>query len=67
MCPFYILGSHRLTELYRILTSTLIHIDDYHLYYNLSSLLWKGSFLEVATGSKSFVVMTAFLSVVSGL
>ena len=65
MCPFYILSSHRLTELYRILT--LIHIDDYHLYYNLSSLLWKGSFLEVATGSKSFVVMTTFLSVVSGL
>ena len=67
MCPFYILSSHRLTGLYRILTSTLIHIDDYHLYYNLSSLLWKGSFLEVATGSKSFVVMTTFLSVVSGL
>ena len=67
MCPFYILSSHRLTELYRIPPSTPPHIDDYHLYYNLSSLLWKGSFLEVATGSKSFVVMTTFLSVVSGL
>lgn len=67
MCPFYIFSSHRCTEIYRIFTSALIHIDDYHLYYNISSLLWKGSFLEVVTGSKSFVVMTLFLTVVSGM
>ena len=55
MCPFYIFSSHHWTELYRIFTSAVIHIDDYHLYYNISSLLWKGSFLEVVTGSKSFM------------
>ncbi|KAK8832956.1 hypothetical protein WA577_003934, partial [Blastocystis sp. JDR] len=67
MCPFYIFSSHHWTELYRIFTSAVIHIDDYHLYYNISSLLWKGSFLEVVTGSKSFIVMTLFLTVVSGI
>lgn len=67
MCPFYIFSSHHWTELYRIFTSVVIHIDDYHLYYNISSLLWKGSFLEVVTGSKSFIVMTLFLTVVSGM
>lgn len=67
MDPFTILHSHSMIELKRLFTSVFLHASNYHLYYNISSLLWKGSFLEVTMGSKSFLVMTLFLIVVSGL
>lgn len=52
------------TALRRLVMSPLIHASDYHLAYNLSSLLWKGASLE-AQGSVRFAAMLAVLSVLT--
>ena len=67
MNPYEITASHSFRGLMRIFTSVFLHLENYHLYYNMSSLLWKGSFLEVSMGSKSFLIMTFFLIIVSGV
>lgn len=35
----------------RLFWSTLLHADEWHLYYNMTSLLWKGLQLETSIGS----------------
>lgn len=42
----------------RLLWSALFHATDMHLYYNLSSWLYKGRLLESRLGSESFLVAT---------
>jgi len=52
----------------RLLEATFHHADDWHLYYNMVSFLWKGMFLERKMGSKKFLLMlgafTALVNVV---
>jgi rhomboid domain-containing protein 1 len=38
--------------LQRLLLSALVHGDDRHLYYNMTSLLWKGINLEGSMGTQ---------------
>lgn len=38
--------------LQRLLLSALVHGDDRHLYYNMTSLLWKGINLEASMGTQ---------------
>lgn len=45
----------------RLLTSPFLHADDMHLYYNMASLLWKGTQLEQRFGSSYAVIMAALL------
>jgi len=47
----------------RILISTLEHADEWHLYYNMVSFLWKGMRLEQRFGSRKFAVLLAVFSV----
>ena len=49
----------------RLILSSVIHVDDMHLYYNMLSLLWKGIQLEGAMGSFDFGVLVAFSLVAS--
>jgi membrane associated rhomboid family serine protease len=49
----------------RLIWSALVHADEYHLYYNLSSLLWKGVRLEGRLGSVKFAALTAELWLLS--
>lgn len=52
-------------ELSRVVTSLLYHAQEWHLYYNMTSLLWKGSSLERAVGTKRHVAITLLLGVIS--
>jgi membrane associated rhomboid family serine protease len=40
--------------LLRLWGSAFVHVNDYHLYYNMASLLYKGGSLETALGSGPF-------------
>ncbi|KDD74636.1 hypothetical protein H632_c1166p0, partial [Helicosporidium sp. ATCC 50920] len=51
----------------RLVTAPFIHGGDLHLYYNMSSLLWKGSVLEPLLGSRAFGLVVAELTLTSGL
>ena len=46
-------------DLFRLLGSAFVHASDWHIYYNLSSLLWKGLQLEFAAGSTRFAATVA--------
>ena len=50
----------------RLLWSAPTHAHEYHLYYNLSSLLWKGARLERRYGAARFAALTAELALLSG-
>jgi len=41
------------------------HVDDFHLYYNMSSLIWKGRQLEPHFGTKKFVFLGFLLAILS--
>ncbi|KAF0293771.1 Rhomboid-related protein 4 [Amphibalanus amphitrite] len=47
----------------RILISTFEHADEWHLYYNMVSFLWKGMRLEQRMGSRRFAILLAVFSV----
>ncbi|KAI8465161.1 MAG: hypothetical protein J3K34DRAFT_461543 [Monoraphidium minutum] len=49
----------------RLFWSAWMHADEYHLYYNLSSLLWKGARLEARLGPARFAALTAELLALS--
>ena len=49
----------------RILLSSIIHQDDAHLYYNMLSLLFKGTNLERHMGSGEFLFLVIFSLIVS--
>jgi membrane associated rhomboid family serine protease len=52
---------------YRLLTAAVYHNDDMHLYYNMSSWLYKGRFLEKRIGTIRFLVMTVEFAIVTNL
>ncbi|XP_018423876.1 PREDICTED: rhomboid-related protein 4 [Nanorana parkeri] len=51
----------------RLLLSPFHHVDDWHLYFNMVSLLWKGTKLEKRLGSVSFAVIVAAFSQLIGV
>ncbi len=53
------------TDLFRLLGSAFVHAGDMHLYYNMSSLLWKGVQIELVSGSAAFASMVGALLVLS--
>ncbi|GAB4816364.1 hypothetical protein N2152v2_003410 [Parachlorella kessleri] len=50
---------------WRLLWSPVLHADELHLFYNMSSLLWKGGQLEPRLGSLPFLRLCAELALVS--
>ena len=56
---------HQSLPLGRFIYSGFLHADDKHLYYNMTSLCWKGIQLEQSIGSKAFFTLCAFSLVVS--
>ncbi|XP_036093156.1 rhomboid-related protein 4 isoform X5 [Rousettus aegyptiacus] len=51
----------------RLLLSPVHHADDWHLYFNMVSLLWKGINLERRLGSKWFACVVATFSLLTGV
>ncbi|XP_031452217.1 rhomboid-related protein 4 isoform X2 [Phasianus colchicus] len=51
----------------RLLLSPVHHVDDWHLYYNMISMLWKGIMLERKLGSVWFAYIIAVFSVLTGV
>ncbi|EJW78842.1 hypothetical protein WUBG_10251 [Wuchereria bancrofti] len=51
------------SEWLRMLASTVMHVDDMHLYFNMISLLWKGRRLEPWLGSNRFLLLLAVFAV----
>jgi len=60
--PVLILANH---EFHRFWISTLLHANHSHLYYNMTSFLYKGVVLESSLGSEMFALVTALSLVVS--
>lgn len=52
-------------EVHRLLLAAFYHVNDMHLYYNMSSLIWKGRQLEPILGTKRFVWLMIVLAVIS--
>lgn len=59
-------GYHR-GDWQRLLLSPFHHADDWHLYFNMVSLLWKGTRLEQRLGSVLFALITAVFSQLIGV
>ncbi|CAJ0964801.1 unnamed protein product [Ranitomeya imitator] len=59
-------GYHR-GDWLRLLLSPFHHADDWHLYFNMVSLLWKGTKLEQRLGSVLFALIIAVFSQLIGL
>lgn len=51
----------------RLLLSPLHHADDFHLYANMASFLWKGIRLERRLGGAWFLYLLSVFSVLTGL
>nr|DBA26070.1 TPA: hypothetical protein GDO54_010371 [Pyxicephalus adspersus] len=51
----------------RFLLSPFHHADDWHLYFNMVSLLWKGTKLERRLGSVQFAIIIAVFSQLIGV
>nr|XP_046245845.1 rhomboid-related protein 4 [Scatophagus argus]XP_046245846.1 rhomboid-related protein 4 [Scatophagus argus] len=51
----------------RLLLSPLHHVDDWHLYFNMASFLWKGIRLERRLGGAWFVYLLSVFSLLTGL
>ncbi|XP_034557377.1 rhomboid-related protein 4 [Notolabrus celidotus] len=51
----------------RLLLSPLHHADDWHLYFNMASFLWKGKKLEQRLGGPWFLYMLSVFSLLTGL
>lgn len=52
-------------EFRRLVTAAFVHVDDFHLYYNMVSLLWKGLHLENRMSTPKYLLMCAVLTVMS--
>jgi len=61
---YQILNGH---EVYRLLLGCLYHVNDMHLYYNMSSLIWKGRQLEPLFGTNRFAWLMIVLGIVSNI
>ncbi|XP_007933728.1 rhomboid-related protein 4 [Orycteropus afer afer] len=51
----------------RLLLSPFHHADDWHLYFNMASMLWKGIKLERRVGSRWFAYLIATFSLLTGI
>ncbi|XP_070685897.1 rhomboid-related protein 4 [Pempheris klunzingeri] len=51
----------------RLLLSPLHHVDDWHLYFNMVSFLWKGKRLEQRLGGPWFLYLLSVFSLLTGL
>ncbi|XP_076002718.1 rhomboid-related protein 4 [Genypterus blacodes] len=51
----------------RLLLSPLHHVDDWHLYFNMVSFLWKGMRLERQLGGAWFVYLLVVFSLLTGV
>ncbi|NIG58761.1 rhomboid-related protein 4 [Pontoporia blainvillei] len=51
----------------RLLLSPLHHADDWHLYFNMVSMLWKGIHLERRLGSRWFAYVIITFSLLTGV
>ncbi|XP_008295131.1 rhomboid-related protein 4 [Stegastes partitus] len=51
----------------RLLLSPLHHADDWHLYFNMVSFLWKGTRLERRLGGAWFLYLLSVFSLLTGL
>eukprot|EP00442_Polarella_glacialis_P005265 CAMPEP_0115137412 /NCGR_PEP_ID=MMETSP0227-20121206/57016_1 /TAXON_ID=89957 /ORGANISM="Polarella glacialis, Strain CCMP 1383" /LENGTH=288 /DNA_ID=CAMNT_0002544757 /DNA_START=54 /DNA_END=920 /DNA_ORIENTATION=- len=65
MCPHDILIGRR--PWLHLFLAAFIHASDggFHLFYNMSSLLWKGVTLELEMGSERFAIMVAAVLLIS--
>uniref|UniRef100_H3DNT7 Rhomboid domain containing 1 n=1 Tax=Tetraodon nigroviridis TaxID=99883 RepID=H3DNT7_TETNG len=54
-------------EWHRLLLSPLHHADDFHLYFNMASFLWKGIRLERRLGGAWFLYLLSVFSVLTGV
>jgi membrane associated rhomboid family serine protease len=59
-------ASHLTPQFQTTLQLAVGHADEYHLYYNMSSFLWKGVQLEPAMGALRYSLLLAELWLVSG-
>ncbi|XP_063763663.1 rhomboid-related protein 4 isoform X2 [Eleginops maclovinus] len=50
----------------RLLLSPLHHVDDWHLYFNMASFLWKGIHLERRLGGPWFLYLLCVFSLLTG-
>ncbi|XP_075385496.1 rhomboid-related protein 4 [Tenrec ecaudatus] len=51
----------------RLLLSPVHHADDWHLYFNMASMLWKGAKLERRLGSRWFAYIIITFSLLTGV
>lgn len=58
---------YSLKEWRRLFLSPLHHVDDWHLYYNMASFLWKGTRLERRLGGAWFLYLLSVLFLLTGL
>ncbi|ESO96657.1 hypothetical protein LOTGIDRAFT_207912 [Lottia gigantea] len=61
----YIVWYHKKWE--RLFLSALYHADDMHLYFNMSSLIWKGTFLEKKFKSIYFAYLVAVFTALTSV
>ena len=61
LSPYYIVEYH---DYIRIILSAFWHANNWYLYYNMASLLWKGTKLESKLGTNRFLIFT-ILSVIT--
>ena len=54
-------------EWIRLVFASFIHLDSWHLYYNMASFIWKARTLENYYGSGYFVYLIAVFSVLTSL
>ncbi|XP_026155041.1 rhomboid-related protein 4 isoform X2 [Mastacembelus armatus] len=54
-------------EWHRLLLSPLHHADDFHLYFNMVSFIWKGIRLERQLGGAWFLYLLSVFSLLTGL
>ncbi|ETV97968.1 hypothetical protein H310_09275 [Aphanomyces invadans] len=62
LCPDIIVEKYALS---RLIVSAFLHVDEWHLYNNMASFLWKGVQLEFHVGSERFARMIGVLLVMS--
>lgn len=51
----------------RLLLSPFHHVDDFHLYFNMASFLWKGIKLERRFGGAWFLYLLSVFSLLTGV
>lgn len=52
---------------HRLLFSPFHHMDEWHLYFNMVSFLWKGMNLERRLGTAGFAYLLSVFSLLTGL